>query len=187
MNTRNAVVIYESMYGNTHRIAEAIGRGLGFAGAVTVVPVAQTTREMLDEADLVVVGGPTHVHGMSRPSTRKAAVDDAEKHPGKFVLDTDHEGPGVRGWLAALDRRPAPKAAAFDTRFAGPAMVTGQAARGIAKGLRRSGATLVARPESFFVTKGTVLRAGEEERAEEWGWQLARSAYADAQRGTALV
>src|SRR5690242_19397342 len=66
-----AVVVYESMYGNTHLIADAIGRGLVAAACqVDVVPVDRAGQQMLADADLVVVGGPTHAHGISRDSTR---------------------------------------------------------------------------------------------------------------------
>ncbi len=61
------VVIYESMYGNTHLIADAIADGLrSVSGDVAIVPVADTVDDVLEGADLVVVGGPTHAHGMSR-------------------------------------------------------------------------------------------------------------------------
>ncbi len=68
-----AVVVYESMYGNTHHVAEAIGSGLAEGFDVAVVPVAEAGQEMIDDADLVIVGGPTHAHGMSRESTRQEA------------------------------------------------------------------------------------------------------------------
>ena len=71
--TMRAVVVYESMYGNTHLVADAIGAGLRPACDVSVVPVAEAGPAVLAGADLVVVGGPTHVHGMGRASTRKAA------------------------------------------------------------------------------------------------------------------
>jgi flavodoxin len=61
-----AVVVYESMYGNTHLVADAIGAGLSTAFDVTVVPVSQASRAVMADAGLVVVGGPTHAHGMSR-------------------------------------------------------------------------------------------------------------------------
>lgn len=77
-----AVVVYESMYGNTHLIADAIGAGLRSTFDVTVVPVSQAGPAVLVRADLVVVGGPTHVHGMSRVSTRKGAAEAGTKHPG---------------------------------------------------------------------------------------------------------
>ena len=56
------VIVYESMFGNTHLIADAIAEGLAPGNEVTVVPVAQAGRELLDGADLVVAGGPTHIH-----------------------------------------------------------------------------------------------------------------------------
>ena len=164
-----AVVVYESMYGNTHRVADAIGRGLAGAGDVVVVPVAEAVPAVLADADLVVVGGPTHAHGMSRASTRKAAVDQT-----KFdsSIDPSASGPGIRDWLASVPSIPL-SAAAFDTRAGmAPAMLTGRASKGIAKQLHQHGCGLVAEPESFLVDKENHLQAGEEERALRWGAQL---------------
>lgn len=67
-----ALVVYESMYGNTHQVAYAVGAGLGTAFEVRIVPVSEASPAVLADADLVVVGGPTHLHSMSRASTRKA-------------------------------------------------------------------------------------------------------------------
>jgi flavodoxin len=167
-----AVVIYESMYGNTHVIADAIARGLEPGNEVTVVPVGGAKRELLDGADLVVVGGPTHLHGMSRTSTRKGAVKQEHEHPGQLTLDAAAEGPGLRAWFSSLGRVSA-SAAAFDTRFGGPAAFTGRAGKGIARLLRRHGLTLIAEAESFLVTTENTLRPGEEDRAQEWAEQLA--------------
>jgi flavodoxin len=167
-----AVIVYESMYGNTHVIAEAIGRGLEPGNEVTVVPVAGATRELLDAADLVIVGGPTHMHGMSRATTRKAAVEGSHKHGGQPPLDADAEGPGVHDWFGSLGRISA-SAAAFDTRLAGPAAFTGRASKGIARLLERHGLTLIAQAESFLVTNENKLQPGEEDRAREWGEELA--------------
>jgi hypothetical protein len=68
------VIVYESMYGNTHVVADAIGAGLESAADVIVVPVSKAYPELLHDAALVVVGGPTHVHGMSRATTRKGTT-----------------------------------------------------------------------------------------------------------------
>ena len=84
-----AVVVYESMYGNTHQIADAIGAGLEAAFDVRVVPVSHAGPEVIADADLVVVGGPTHAHGMSRASTRKAAVQAADKPVGGLTVEPD--------------------------------------------------------------------------------------------------
>lgn len=56
-----AIVVYESMYGNTRHIAEAIARGIDGSGTVRVVPVSGVEAVSLANFDLVVVGGPTHV------------------------------------------------------------------------------------------------------------------------------
>ena len=93
-----ALVIYESMYGNTHLIADAIAAGLAEAdAAVETVPVGAATPDRLASAELVVVGGPTHIHGMSRASTRKAAVTVPERAlaqgpRGTFVYVVDKDG-----------------------------------------------------------------------------------------------
>jgi hypothetical protein len=167
-----ALVVYESMYGNTHLIADAIGAGIG--GDVAVVAVDAATPELLSAAELLVVGGPTHVHGMSRPSTRASAVEVAEDPEKNLSLDPDACGDGVREWLAAMgDAANGHRAAAFDTRMQGPPAFTGRASKGIAKRLRHHGYDLVADPESFLVTKENELVADEEGHARRWGEQLA--------------
>src|SRR4051812_47896751 len=98
-----AVVIYESMYGNTHEIANAIGEGFRSQGDAVVVPVGEATAALVESADVAIVGGPTHVHGMSRVSTRKGAVEAAEKPDAELVLDPDAADPGLREWFEAPD------------------------------------------------------------------------------------
>ena len=169
-----AVVVYESMYGNTHLIADAIGTGLAQGFDVTVVPVAEADKAVVAGADLVVVGGPTHVHGMSRSSTRQGAVDAAAKAAGDLTLEPGADGPGLREWLDALGKcRPHAKAAAFDTRMAAPAAITGRAAKGVGRELHHHGFELVIEPESFIVTKESHLVPEEADRARTWGTRLA--------------
>jgi flavodoxin len=67
------VIIYESMFGNTRVLADAIAEGFGAGNETTVVPVTQAEVGLLEGADLLVVGGPTHVHGLSRTNTRRGA------------------------------------------------------------------------------------------------------------------
>jgi hypothetical protein len=169
-----AVVVYESMYGNTHLVADAIGAGLGAAYEVAVVPVDEANHAVLDGADLIVVGGPTHVHGMSRASTRQSAVADAHKPGSDLTLDPDAEGPGLRDWFAALPKLQA-RAAAFDTRVDMPAVLSGRAAKGIGQQLRQHGLDLVAEPESFLVTKHNHLEPDQVDRARDWGRRLGRA------------
>jgi hypothetical protein len=173
-----AVVVYESMFGNTHAIADAIGKGIGQGlepvDNVVVVPVVEAGRERLGDADLLVVGGPTHFHGMSRARTRTWATATAQHPKNDLVLDGDAQGPGVRDWLRSLGQGHT-KVAAFDTRFKGPAVLRGRASRAISRKLRRHGFEVVAKPESFFVTLKNHLEPGEEARAREWGGRLAAS------------
>jgi hypothetical protein len=163
-----AVVVYESMFGNTQQIAQAIGKGLATRLEVKVVEVGDAALAAA-EADLLVVGGPTHAFGMSRPATRQSAVQQGGGH-GYEVSG----GGGIREWLAAQSKvEPQRLATAFDTRLGKPRWLTGSAARGAAGHLRRLGYRLIAPPESFYVT-GTPgpLRDGELDRARQWGERL---------------
>jgi len=172
-----ALIVYESMYGNTHLVANAVAEGLRESpqfDQVTVVPVDEATLELVKDSDLLVVGGPTHAHGMSHTGTRKAAVDAAHKPDSALQLDPDAEGPGLREWLTALGRVTG-RAAAFDTRFKAPPVLTGRAGVGIAKRLRHHGFTMVTPPESFFVDKATHLDADALSSARQWGATLART------------
>ncbi|HEY4853286.1 MAG TPA: flavodoxin domain-containing protein [Streptosporangiaceae bacterium] len=166
------VIVYESMYGNTHMVADAIGAGLEPAADVIVVPVSEAHPELLHDAALVVVGGPTHVHGMSRASTRTGAAEAAQKPDSGLTLEPGALGPGLRDWFGSLGHHRA-KAAAFDTRATGPAALTGRASKGIARELHRHGFDMAAEPESFIVTKDDHLVGGETARARAWGARLA--------------
>ncbi len=169
-----AVVVYESMYGNTHRIADAIGAGLRDRYDVTVLPVAEAGPAVLAEAGLVVVGGPTHAHGMSRATTRRSAGEAAEKPASDLTMEPGALGPGLREWFASLGRYPV-RAAAFDTRVHGPSAITGGAARGVARLLREHGFEVTGKPESFLVTRHNTLDPGETDRARDWAAGLAAS------------
>jgi hypothetical protein len=170
-----ALIVYESMFGNTRQVAEQIAAGLAEHGAVTVLPVQRLTSDEWMQADLIVVGGPTHVHGMSRPQTRKAATKQAAEHS-ELHLERDAEQAGLREWLAGLDELDAAYAA-FDTRMHGPAVFTGRAGVGIDRRLRWLGGRQMAAPMSFLVGKDNTLDAGEAERAREWGDRLGRAVH----------
>lgn len=173
-----AVVVYESMFGNTHVIADHVADGLRSGAEVTVVAVHDATTELIDAADLLVVGGPTHVHGMSSHRSREGAKDMAATDD-DLELEPDAEGPGLRDWFDDLPDGRTGRAAAFDTRVHATALVTGQASKGIAKRLRRHGFDLVTDPESFFVDKENHLEPDEDARAVAWGRTLADALQAD--------
>jgi len=171
-----AVVVYESMFGDTRQIAEAIGDGLASKYVVAVVPVNRVTTDQFGGVDLLVVGGPTHVRGMSRPRTRAGAVDQAAQPDSGIAVEPGAAGEGLREWFTTLTNAPR-RAAAFDTRVQMSPLVTGRAAPKIARSLQRSGCHMIAEPESFLVTtKEPTLVAGERERAREWGETLAARA-----------
>jgi hypothetical protein len=161
-----ALVVFESMYGNTEAVARAIADGLGDHVPVEVVEVGAAPAAPDPDVTLVVVGGPTHAFGMSRPATRR----DAAEKTGRTTVS---RGAGVREWLENLPARPDLRAASFDTRVARP-RVPGSAARAIRRRLRRRGTTPVDGPHSFFVegSEGPLID-GELERARAWGTGLA--------------
>jgi hypothetical protein len=160
-----AIVIYESMYGNTRQIAESIAEGLSAAADTAVVPVSKLAPDTVAGADLIVVGGPTHMLGLSGPGSRRMAVSAGRKAGSGLTVEDGADGPGLREWLATTRGRGA--AAAFDTKL--HARLSGRASVRIGRRLRRSGYDLIARPRSFYVSKTNTLEPGEQERARSWG------------------
>jgi Flavodoxin len=163
------VVVYESIYGNTAAVARAVAEGLGALGDVDLRAVGDESFE----ADLLVVGAPTHAHGLPSSMTRKAleaAARDAEAEG--QTLDY-HPTAGMRARIEHLPVVDGTAAACFDTRFEKSRILTGSAARTMARKLAHRGYRIVAEPESFFVldTEGP-LKAGELDRARRWGASL---------------
>ncbi|MGW4370613.1 flavodoxin family protein [Nocardia takedensis] len=163
-----ARVVYESMFGNTRAVAEAVADGLREYGEVEVLDVAVAAHTHQAPVDLLVVGGPTHAFGLSRPRTR---ADAATKTDAPICVEI-----GVREWLA---EEPNPdrgvRGAAFGTKAASPKWLPGSAARGVGRRLRRSGYELADAPVDFFVggLEGPLL-TGELHRARSWGHDLAQ-------------
>jgi flavodoxin len=144
-------VLYDSRFGNTEKIAEAIARGVGTLGSVRVMDTAEAVRHPAERPDLLLVGGPTQKRAAS-PALRD-------------FIDT---------LPANLNGVPV---ASFDTRYRGSTWLMGSAAAEAAKVLRKSGAVLVAPPTSFYIKRGGPLErqgleAGEVERAEQWGREV---------------
>ncbi|VXC46336.1 flavodoxin family protein [Nocardioides sp. AX2bis] len=167
-------VVFESMFGNTEQVAEAICEGLRDQGAeVTRCRVADAGDHELAQ-DLLVLGAPTHTFTLSRPATRAEAVI---KGAGAADAAT-----GVREWLEALEPRSASSAdaaeapgavAVFDTRATKVRHLPGSAARRTARLLRQRGLD-VGEVTSFYVedVRGP-LAEGELSRARSWGRHLA--------------
>lgn len=178
----HSLVVFESMFGNTQAIAKAVADGLSSRVGTELVEVGAAPKGIGDGVDLLVVGGPTHAFGMSRPRTRQTAAEQA----GPDLVST---GIGLREWIATLEGGSDDVAAtAFDTRIDKPHWLVGSAGRGVEKRLRRLGFRVVAPSQSFFVagTPGPLLD-GEAERARRWGEELASEISAkqeDARRTT---
>src|SRR6478735_7952093 len=90
---KNALVVYESMFGATRQVAEAVADGLSRSTRCTVVEVGGAPTVVDKDVDLLVIGAPTHAFGLSTPGTRHEAQKETP------VISRDL---GVREWLAAL-------------------------------------------------------------------------------------
>ena len=177
-----AVIVCESMFGSTKKVAEAIAEGLADCAEVSVVPVTSADAHILDGADLVVVGGPTHTHAMSRPGTRKKAGKLAGK-PGSEVelVPGAVSGPGVREWLASPGVEVAVR---FRYPAPGTAGVHWPGVEVHPPALAHHGARIAASPESFLVEGLTgALAEGELERARAWGERLSGVTASEASPG----
>jgi hypothetical protein len=162
----NAMVVYESMFGNTEEVARAVAAGLSGHVSTYVLRAGDEMPHLDESVDLVVLGGPTHAFSMTRPETRQDAVRQgaapavARRGIREFLGDSR-----ARGWRGPM--------ATFDTRVVKVRHLPGSAARKAAAVARRQGHQLVADPVSFYVadTRGPLL-SGELQRACEWGDQL---------------
>ncbi len=140
-----ALIIYDSVYGNTEKIARAIAGAITPFGEVKVLRVGEVNPSELGSIDLLIVGSPTQ-GGKPTP----AVQEFLSKIPTNALKNI-----GV---------------AAFDTRLSGRLVgIFGYAAGKIADSLKRNGGALIASPEGFFV-KGREgpLKEGELERAADW-------------------
>jgi len=158
-------VVYESLFGNTARIAQAIVDGLKERLDVEQHDVVEG--KLPEGADLLVIGGPTHAFSMSRATTRQDAVNQGARADPTI---------GLREWLEELPDGHGTPFAAFDTRVDMVRRLPGSAAKAAEKVARKRGYQSLTRPESFYVqdTPGPLLD-GEAQRAEVWGLQLAES------------
>ena len=145
-----ALVVYDSLYGNTAEIAKAIGSGI--TGEVKVLAVGEVQPSDLEALDLLIVGAPTQA---GRPSQPMQAFL-------KELPNTVVEGVNV---------------AAFDTRLSTRwVKIFGYAAGKIGKNLKKKGGNLLLDPEPFFVKgKEGPMKDGELERAAQWARQVVDS------------
>jgi flavodoxin len=157
----NTLLVYDSVFGNTEKVAQAIGRAIAAAdtqGHIETRRVAGVTAAQLRSLDLLIVGSPTRGF---RPTEAISSLLAALPE----------------GHLAGI------RVASFDTRipldtigfFLFRIIVDrgGYAAPKIASALKKAGGDLVVPPEGFFVTATEgPLKDGELERAEAWARQV---------------
>lgn len=162
MNEKKALVVYESMFGNSEQIARGVAAGLATHARVEVVDVDEAATAPIEQATLLVVGGPTHAFSMSRARTREDARRQGAHPSGSST--------GIREWLESTRFRPGQPVAVFDTRVAKVRHLPGSAARAALKLARRRGLEPLDKPHSFYVEDvGGPLLGGELENAEAWG------------------
>ena len=153
-----ALVIYDSVFGNTEQIARAMGDALGFQAQVNVLRVDAVQPEHLMGLNVLIVGSPTRAFSPT-PAIKNLLKDIAPN--------------GLQGV----------KVAAFDTRMvlsdvnsrilAALVKLFGYAAQPIADRLKKKGGILIVSPEGFFVEDSEgPLKDGELERAAEWAKQI---------------
>lgn len=153
-----ALVIYDSIFGNTEQIAKAIGSAIGSSEEANVLRVSAAHPDQLQGLELLIVGSPT------RGFKPTPEITDFLKN----IADNNLQGV---------------KAAAFDTRLGNDDIgspivrafvkIGGYAAKPIGATLEKKGASLVLYPEGFFVKgSGGPLKEGELERAAAWAREI---------------
>jgi flavodoxin len=153
-----ALVVFDSVFGNTEKVAREIGGALSPAGEVEVVRVGEVRLEQLKGLDILIVGSPTRAFKATEP---------------------------VRKWLNSIPAHALDevKVAAFDTRadlkVVNSGLLTfmvklfGYAAEPIAASLQKKGGNPAAAPGGFFITAAEgPLREGELERAAAWAKRI---------------
>jgi flavodoxin I len=152
------LIVFDSLYGNTQKVAEAIGKSMGAKEKVAIIRVAEAKTEDLLHQDYLIVGSPTQAFNPTRAVTQ--------------LLKSVPSG-GLKGT----------RVAAFDTRMSVEevnvgilklfAKMFGYAAKSIAKLLAKKGGVLIVPPEGFFVKASEgPLKDGELERAAAWMKQI---------------
>ena len=156
----DVAVVYESMFGMTHDVADAVAEGVASTlpdAHVVCLPVGDAAPERLGTPDLLIVGGPTHMRGLSSGMSRKMAVsmeekaDRGEGEHQRHGLEADVGVTGLRSWFTSCPRRGRATSPRRSTPAGDGGAIVGSAARGIQHRLKRHGYRVVGEPEGFVV------------------------------------
>jgi flavodoxin len=149
--SRNGIVIFDSKFGNTEKVAKSLAGGLVRAGVETICSnVRDVSRESLLDFDLIAVGAPTQMFTASKPMKN-------------FLSELE----GVQGLKGKLGF-------AFDTKFGSP--LAGSASKYIEKRLEQLGMSIVRPRQSAIVGKTEgPLEEGEMEAFERIGFYIGSS------------
>jgi len=149
------LVVYDSVFGNTEKIAQAIGAVLAEQGSVQTLAVGKMTADSMSGLDILLVGSPTRGF---RPT--EAVSKFLNSIPKNSLTGIRVAAFDTRLWLDTIDS----KALRFVVDKGG------YAANSIAKSLVKKGGQLAAPPEGFLVTgEQGPLKDGELDRASAWG------------------
>jgi menaquinone-dependent protoporphyrinogen IX oxidase len=153
-----ALVLYDSVFGNTQKVAEAIASALAARAQVELAKASHQPLPKLADIDLLVVESPTRGF---RPTEDVAA----------FLKSIPRKGLAAKS-VAAFDTRfKADEVKSAMTRFV--VKTGGYAAKRIASTLTKAGGALAAPPEGFYVEDiEGPLKAGELNRAAAWASSL---------------
>lgn len=145
----NFLVVYFSKFGNTQKLAEVIADRLSSKGEVRTISSENLTAEILKEANLVVMGTPTH--NMNLPKSVKPVFEQLPKR----IL-------------------PGTPVAAFDTSYKMSWLLNQfTASKRLIKKLRKLGGKPLLPPEIFLVKdREGPLYQGEIEHAQDWAGSI---------------
>ena len=155
-----ALIIYDSVFGNTGKVAQAIGEVISenLEGDTQTLQVDDVILNHLQGLRLLVVGSPTRSFRPTEAITKLINQMSKKQLAGVQVAAFD-----TRILLDTIDS----KALRFIVDKGG------YAANTIAKALQKKGGNLVSDPEGFLVTgEQGPLKEGELKRAEDWANQL---------------
>ena len=156
-----ALVIFDSFFGNTEKIARAVAEGMAQSAEVSAIRVGELPADHLAGLELLVVGSPTRGFGPS------PLIKQYLKNLPKGSL----QGVRVAAFDTGFSAQKVKEINNFVLNFLVP--IFGYAAKPISKQLAGKGGALACDPEGFHVRESEgPLEDGELERAVEWGRRL---------------